>query len=87
MSEFSAGPCWATHSDAFACRQTVANAVVGILKDEAASCSLETIALLVDGDTLVKEDDEGCIEEAVPASDIDELAMEVVLMLGNDPSA
>lgn len=65
----------------------MANAVVGIFKEEAASCSFETRALLTEEGELIKEDDDGCTEEAVGASEMEELAIETVLALGNDPSA
>lgn len=64
----------------------VANAVVGMLSEDAASCSFDTMALLDEEGLLVNDADEGCIEEAVGASDIAELAIETELALGSDPN-
>lgn len=58
-----------------------------MLSEEAASCSFDTRALLDDEGELITDAEEGCIEEAVGASDIAELAIETELALGSEPSA
>jgi hypothetical protein len=58
-----------------------------MFKEEAASCSFATSAWPIEEGELVKDDEDGCIEEAVGASDMELLATETVLALGSEPSA
>lgn len=55
IRELRAAPCCVTHSEALARRHTVPIAVVGMLKEEAASCSLQANVLAKEG---AYEDDE-----------------------------